>query len=89
MVALLFFLLGASSTAASIGGSVGDSCLVVGSPCVSSGNDDGGVVVVHGRRVQQSNILCNSKHVCVDTTNKVEISTGIWMPSINLGTWFV
>ena len=71
---------------------IGDACRVVGEPCIShSGGSDGDVVVVHGRqlrRVQQADVRCNSAKVCVDTTNKVEISTGIWMPLISLGTWF-
>lgn len=68
---------------------IGDACSVVGAPCAfPSGNGKGDIVVVHGRRVQQSNIRCNSAKVCVDTTNKVEISTGSWMPKLNIGTWF-
>ena len=73
---------------------IGDACSVVGAatPCVfSSGQNDAGIVVVHGRREQESDIRyrCNSESVCVDTINKVEIANGIWMPSINLGSWFV
>ena len=71
---------------------IGHACSIVGEPCVSNaGNRDGDIVIAHGRqlrRVQQVDVRCNSAKVCVDTTNKVEISTGIWMPLISLGTWF-
>ena len=87
-VLLFLFLVHRYAAAAAIG----DACRVVGEPCISNtGGSDGDVVVVHGRqlrRVQQADVRCNSAKVCVDTTNKVEISTGIWMPLISLGTWF-
>ena len=89
LLCLLFLVRYRSGAAAAIG----DACRVVGEPCLSySGGSDGDPVVVHGRRalrrVQQADVRCNSAKVCVDTTNKVEISTGIWMPLISLGTWF-
>ena len=75
---------------------IGDACSVAGattSCTFPSGQNDADIVVVHGRREQESDTSiryrCNSGGVCVDTINKVEIATGIWMPSINLGTWFV
>ena len=80
---------------------IGDACPEVGAPCVfPTGISKGDIVVAHGRQLQrdnlrhgrqlqQFNVRCNAAKVCVDTTGKVEISPGIWMPEINLGTWFV
>ena len=79
---LVFLLLRPGGVAAAIG----DDCLIVGAACVFE--DDDNIVVAHGRRLKKSDIRCNSAKICVDTANKVEISTGIWMPSVNLGTWF-
>ena len=82
MLSLMTLLLSPGCAAAAIG----DDCFMVGAQCIL--DQDQRIVVVHGRQLKKSDIRCNSKKICVDTSNKVEISEGIWMPSINLGTWF-
>ena len=65
---LCFFLLLLRNAAPA---TIGDACSVVGADC-TDGDGGEGVVVVHGRRLRQSNnIRCSSGKVCEDVTSKV------------------